>query len=285
MLQRPRTTVHVTRNGVRAPLLRFSGRLLESFGFKQGAKFAAIGEEGRLLVPAAVSGAPLPGAFGSMWTSELWVTNSGPRRVELFNGFPRCASGCAGQAFPAIEPGQTVKVEIPNDSVNAAYRYFLQKGGADDVTFSLRIRDLSHGDDNHGTEIPVARAADFHIDRATLVNVPIDGRSRTNLRVYTIADHRPEVLVRVTITAIEGAEVLASAEMMLRNPADTTGDDRAFYAKYATLGDLRASFPNLPDGKYRISVVSLDGSFIHTLFALASVTNNRTQLVTAIGSR
>lgn len=62
------------------------------------------------------------------------------------------------------------------------------------------------------------------------------------------------------------------------------GDPRALYTMYSTLDDLRASFPNLPDGKYRIEVVSLDVPFLHALYALASVTNNRTQLVTAIAS-
>jgi len=44
------TTVHLNRDGVRAPFVRLSGRWLEAFGFKEGAKFAAVGVEGGLLV-------------------------------------------------------------------------------------------------------------------------------------------------------------------------------------------------------------------------------------------
>jgi len=44
------TTVHISRDGKRVPFVRLSGRLLEAFGFKEGAKFAAVGVEGGLLV-------------------------------------------------------------------------------------------------------------------------------------------------------------------------------------------------------------------------------------------
>jgi hypothetical protein len=40
------------RDGVRVPFVRLSGRWLEAFGFKEGAKFTAIGIEGGLLVLA-----------------------------------------------------------------------------------------------------------------------------------------------------------------------------------------------------------------------------------------
>lgn len=46
------TTVHMNRDGVRVPFVRLSGRWLEAFGFKEGAKFTAIGVEGGLLVLA-----------------------------------------------------------------------------------------------------------------------------------------------------------------------------------------------------------------------------------------
>ena len=38
------------RDGVRVPFVRLSGRWLEAFGFKEGAKFTAVGVEGGLLV-------------------------------------------------------------------------------------------------------------------------------------------------------------------------------------------------------------------------------------------
>jgi hypothetical protein len=52
------TTVHLTRDGKRVPFVRLSGRWLEAFGFKEGAKFAAVGVEGGLLVLTVYEAAP-----------------------------------------------------------------------------------------------------------------------------------------------------------------------------------------------------------------------------------
>ncbi len=44
------TAVYLSRDGKRVPFVRLSGRWLEAFGFKEGAKFVAVGIEGGLLV-------------------------------------------------------------------------------------------------------------------------------------------------------------------------------------------------------------------------------------------
>jgi hypothetical protein len=48
----------LTRDGKRVPLVRVSGRWLEAFGFKEGAKFTAIGVEGGLRVLTVYEAAP-----------------------------------------------------------------------------------------------------------------------------------------------------------------------------------------------------------------------------------
>ena len=52
------TTVHLNRDGVRVPFVRLSGRWLEAFGFKEGARFAAVGVKGGLLVLTVYEPAP-----------------------------------------------------------------------------------------------------------------------------------------------------------------------------------------------------------------------------------
>ena len=52
------TMGRLTRDGKRVPLVRVSGRWLEAFGFKEGAKFTAIGVEGGLLVLTVYEAAP-----------------------------------------------------------------------------------------------------------------------------------------------------------------------------------------------------------------------------------
>ena len=52
------TMGRLTRDGKRVPLVRVSGRWLEAFGFKEGARFAAIGVEEGLLVLVVYEAAP-----------------------------------------------------------------------------------------------------------------------------------------------------------------------------------------------------------------------------------
>lgn len=52
------TMGRLTRDGKRVPLVRVSGRWLEAFGFKEGAKYTAIGVEGGLLVLTVYEAAP-----------------------------------------------------------------------------------------------------------------------------------------------------------------------------------------------------------------------------------
>jgi hypothetical protein len=45
------TTVYHSRgNGVRVPLIRISGQWLATFGFDEGARYTATGEDGRIVL-------------------------------------------------------------------------------------------------------------------------------------------------------------------------------------------------------------------------------------------
>lgn len=265
---------------VRVSIAGYDATATQTYFYIDANGVPSIDNFDRVLVPVAVPGAPLPGAYGSVWTSELWATNTGDHRVELFADVPRCTSNCAGKGFPAIEPGQSLKIELPRDNMNAAYLVWLQKGGANDVTFSLRIRDISRLDDNHGTEIPLPRMHEFE-EHAALVNVPIESRARTALRVYADGGNLRSVLVRVEVTSLTGPEILASRLLELRAPLQD-GLPGQFQAHYNMLGDLRTELPNLPEGSYRITVRPAQPALARKVFPLVSVTNNRTQLVTAI---
>ena len=232
----------------------------------------------RVLLPVAVSQAGgVQGAYGSIWKSELWVTNRGEHPVEVFVGDPVCIDPvfCAGKGYPLLAPGQTKQLHVIPNTQNAAYLVYVQKGGADDVVFSLRVRDVSRTDDNHGTEVPVPREDELHADGATILNVPIDDRSRTALRIYNITGGIQPLDVPVKISTLDGT-VVASKTITLQPVEIPRTTSFLTYAAYAMLGDLRLEFPELPQGTYRID---LEGP----VWGLASVTNNRTQLVTAIG--
>lgn len=223
-----------------------------------------------VLVPVAIT-APdgAAGGFGSLWKTELWVTNRGANRVELFFENPRCApdTGCGGSGYPALAPGEVRQLVLPAGSRGDGLLIWVQKGGAADVAFSLRVRDVSRSEDNHGTELPLPRQADRR-EQVTLLNVPIDNRSRAALRIYS--DYFGQFAAQVTFTPMNGGAAVTKI-VPVNAPAEG-------FRAAMTFVDVGAVFPELAEGAYRVDI---NGPRV-PLWALASVTNNRTQLVTAI---
>jgi hypothetical protein len=236
-----------------------------------------------VLVPIVVQSQPINGAFGSRWTSELWAHNRSASRVELFNGLPQCmlASpvGCLNIPFPGIFPGNTASLTTPAFIPAQAFLYYLQRGHDRDVSFSLRVRDLSRTLDNAGTEIPLGRESAFSADRVELLNVPIEDTSRTSLRIYNIDGGVSRTAeVRLLAMDVDGTLIAKKSVSVTR----TTGQDELGEFKnsagVAFIADLRSELGNPPAGHYRIEVAPDN----FEAWALATITNNTTQLVTAI---
>ena len=227
-----------------------------------------------VLIPLAIgSDTPVPGAFGSRWTTELWVSNTGNNDVELFNGFPSVREVIAAHASRTIA--------LSPDATSAGYLFYVQKGGAENVHFSLRVRDVSRSTENSGTELPVFRHSGFEtIPSATILNVPIDDTSRTSLRIY--GDGIQPAHLRI-VRLPDGAVIVDDSVPVA--PADLLPfqENHGFPARsmYAQIGDLRAAYSQLAAGRYRIEV-GTTGSWI---WALATTTNNTTQLVTAMSAQ
>ena len=230
-----------------------------------------------ILIPIAVApDNPIPGANGSRWITELWVRNAATHAVEYFYGLPDCPSPCPGPntPFPYVTPGTSVAQ--PGGIADGTLAY-VQRGSADAFTLAMRVRDISRSNENAGTDIPLVRDEDFRTTPIELLNVPIDSLSRTGLRVYdTEAKSETTATVRIFAMNSDAAPVVTTT--MTLTPRDTA--DRGFLrlASYAFISDLRAAFPQLPDGRYRVEVtpVKFNG------WAFASSTNNDTQLVTTV---
>jgi hypothetical protein len=231
-----------------------------------------------ILIPLAVgTSEPLDGAFGSKWTTEFWVSNSGDRPIEFFYGWPACASADCGVTPPVVAPHATRLVDLPADSTGAGYLFYAQKGGAENLLLSLRVRDESRQASSAGAEIPVLRLPSFSVRQdAMILNVPVESTSRTSLRVYGFGAARVR-LYRMTGDAIV-------AETTLNLPLAGNGPSVAGWparSGYALISDLAAAFPGIASGQYRIELTSMNNEWV---WAFASVTNNTTQLVTAIGT-
>jgi hypothetical protein len=227
-----------------------------------------------ILLPIPVApDTPIAGANGSRWVSELWIANSGARAVEYFLD-PACSgASCNGDLpLPSLAPNGKAVRSGPAE----ARMVYLQKGGDELVTFALRVRDVSRTTENAGTDIPVAREASFRRSAIELLNVPIDSLSRTALRIYD-TDARGDSTATVRIIPIGGSDPVAVAQLTLPKPNAQT-ESFVLFPGYGYIPDLKAAFPQIADGRYRVEVVPNN----FRAWAFAASTNNDTQLVTTV---
>jgi hypothetical protein len=240
----------------------------------------------RILVPVAIAGAgdvTVPGAFGTRWQTTLSVANAAPYDAELFNGEPLCLllcpSCCNGQdAYPHVPANKAGVMFVSESTINGGHLYFLQKGFSSDVSFAAHVRDLSRSAENAGTEVPVVRESRFHSAPFDILNVPVDALSRAALRVYDVDDSAYGPAATISISSMSDPKtVLATARLELAGGTQRPADQLPSLANVAVIGDLKAAFPQLAEGRYRLTVTMENGV---RGWAFVAVTNNRTQLIT-----
>jgi hypothetical protein len=131
------------------------------------------------------------------------------------------------------------------------FLYYLQKGAAEDVGFSLHISDLSRSSQNVGTEVGVVRERDFRTT-VDILNVPIDGRSRATLRLYG-TDAQQFSSARIDIFTMEGVQI-ATIEVQLPLPFGKANNELANvvppFAAFGQIDDIRTA-------KYGYPIASL----------------------------
>ena len=221
-----------------------------------------------------------PGAFGSLWTSELTILNVGRTLARVENvGYVTPV----GAAPLQLMPGTSYRVENYVlgliDSIPAAVlrvdRQFVEQ-----LEFHLRIRDLSREGERWGTWLPVVHQSRFEKGRLHLLDVPNDDRYRMMLRVYSLDAARRSVRVRIFGTPLGGLsspppqdDLLTEFSVALESGP---GRSRPDYL------DLDASvMRRSAHGRRSLRVeVEPEGDF--SIWAMLSVTNNVTQEVTMI---
>ena len=233
----------------------------------------------KVLVPIAFpADRVISGAFGSRWTSELWVNNRSEYPVELFNDAvctiicPRIA---AGAPFPRIGAKTTERISPVDIPGNLGYLFYLQKGGSEQVDFSLHVADISRSAENAGTEVGVVRERDFRRVPFEILNVPIDGNSRATLRIYdTDASRFATQPAFVEIFGMDGTPV-AHLEVPLAVPvARSTSTLADVIPPFARSGQITLEPSSWPP-RVRIRITTFTNAW-----AFVSVTNNTTQLIT-----
>jgi len=169
--------------GVTSVRIKVAGRpdahLPDAFNFTDLAAEFASGDWTELFVP--VSANDVPGAYGSIWRTELNVHNPTEFTVPL-DGYLCDAPNASACPRVSLSPGQTKSIMLyPGRGEGGTL--WVPNGIVDQLSLSLRVRDLSRNADDWGTELPVVRwAMRAFVQR--LLDVPTDPRYRVLLRAF-----------------------------------------------------------------------------------------------------
>lgn len=166
----------------------------------------------KLLIPVFLQ-QPLPGAFGSSWATDFWISNGGDAPVDFGGGID---FGCSFPPCPPdgarLNPGVTFRPRVlPRpDGLQGTFVLADARYSAA-LSFALRFRDLSRQSQTWGSEIPVIREGEFRPDKLFLVDIPLTEGFRQILRVYSLVDDGTAAFVRVRAFRIRPEQDLPAA--------------------------------------------------------------------------
>lgn len=267
--------------------LRFAAVwLLMSLGATGGATGQVQFE--RVLLPI-VTFNPLPGAFGSLWESSLWIRNDAADFVKVF-GFDRNCfiPECPLDQVSPIRSGTTIHPRSGTPANFPGRFLFVESLLAERISFGLRFRDLSRQAETWGTEIPVVREREFRSDYVSLLDVPVTEGFRQVLRVYELngVDVR-DARVRIRAFRLNPGNITADGVP----PPDPLLGEREFQLQfvqvpsqynpaYFAIGDLRAIAPLGDSTRIALKIEPVTPGL--RLWAFVTIVNNETQHATVI---
>lgn len=235
----------------------------------------------RILIPFFTQ-APIEGAFGSQWTTELSLLNDSGQDLAIA-GYDQ---GCQlGSCPPAPTPPGITFFPVPSVTrLQGAYLQVFPSSAIDDVKIHLRARDLSRQNQDWGSEVPTIAESQAPRGRFTLLDLPNDPGYRLMLRLYYFGEGTAQARVRfyeivptrrhpfglgVTPDRLLAEEVLTFTSGSLTSPG------------YAQLVNFAERYPELIQAmRMRIDIENLSDE--SRIWGLLSITNNETQHVTYV---
>lgn len=211
----------------------------------------------RVLLPVFTP--PVYGAFGSEFHTALRIVNTGTDVVRVYGLSEPCQITCVGHGVGAyyVEKDQEV---VPGQlELTGGPGRFLWIQKRTDLAMNLRVHDVTRSALNFGTEIPIVGEKDWVKNRVVLLGVPADPRFRKTLRIYG------QEAMTVTVTVGDRAPV----HIALSQPGGV------YDVPYGVFGD----FPE-GSGTLRVTITSeLENA---PMWAMITVTNNETQVISTI---
>jgi len=212
-----------------------------------------------ILFPLSFQG---PGAFGSQWTTESFITASGS--ASYFRDALPCA-GCSSMISTGTK-------QLANNSNPWGHVLYAMRGTIDSVDFTSRIRDTSRQSQTAGTEVPVVRERDFR-GQLRFENIPVDSRFRTMLRMWSLGTY-PQFIVLVE----PGINIVAPLSVTLIPGT----------SMYFASADVTSLLPQAKTNPVRVTIYPsgypsyLSPVLFPKIWGMLSITNNDTQQVTIV---
>jgi hypothetical protein len=241
----------------------------------------------RVLIPLQIK--DVPGAFGTLWSTELVVRNEGEVPALIFDQvcWYECHCGTSHCIFyRATAPHERAKFVGGAGDLDFVFPgtfVHVEKTRAADVFFSLRLYEESRRATEFGVEVPVVRERDFLTSRTWLVNVPTVTTSRVHLRVYGLESPSGEGVVRIRIYSGDALDArydqllpLRPSHLSRRIPAP--GDHNEVVPGIGVLYLSPEITGDATTVRLSIEPVTPELRF----WAMASITSNTTQNVTLV---
>jgi len=235
----------------------------------------AAGPYERILIPIYGAQA-MPGAFGSLWTSEFIVRNNGDSYIEILQ---RLSGLCGTCPLPPAQPRTTLAylANVPNPG--GGIFLYVPISGMANISFNARVQDVSRQALTWGTEIPIVHEREAVTGTLQLLNIPADDRFRQTLRIYDF-DGRDGAQVIVRVFPNDSSTLLTQSVITLKQGSidDSPSPGWPAMAQLAFADIAGASLVN--GTRLRLEIMPITPSL--RIWAFVSVTNNETQHVTTI---
>jgi hypothetical protein len=225
---------------------------------------------GRYVALVPINPGVVPGVGGSLWTTSLWVTNTSDNDIPLV---------CESDSCPILKAHSTTLIEHPTFNVTHQGFFiqvpssFFQPVLPDALFFELRSTDSTTAPQSAGTEIPIVRMSALSPTKTALPHVPVNGHSRSRLRLYGSANG--DVTVRVI--GVESNQELLTTTLTLTgaDPANIPQEPVLRYPSFAEIA-LPDSY-NSSDDAVRIEIIP---SSSLAAWGFVSTTDNASQQFT-----
>jgi hypothetical protein len=247
----------------------------------------------RVLFPLIVP-SPVPGGWGSSWISSTSMMSLNPATLNQFTDFDTLSMGCniGGCPPPQLSNAVTSSFDpaMPGlQKVGPAF-FYVRKPASKYMDYALRIQDVSRQSLTWGTSIPVIREADWSRRPVQLLHVPLDGRFRLTLRIYSPQPGQSPATIRIydehsTRTASRSVPLVQPPLSVARLPR-YGGDEWTIGSPDFPLAPAYAEidgFESIPEiAGMQFVRVEVSVEYGRTVWAFMSVGNNETQHVTVI---